>query len=150
MWLIGRKRPKVRKVEGRKRRFLNCKGNAAHQIAVRKKLNKSIDGLKFDETFLTEYSVKFRHRFVKFRHVNNFLKFVVDSGVGWCYNPRHSKHESTACRHSAASSTPPKASNPPSAESGLKNSATEDGFWYNTKKFLRVKVQYDIIARLLD
>ena len=128
MWLIGRKRPKARKVDWRKRRFLNCKGDAARQIAARKKLNKSIDGFKFDETFLTERSVKIRHRFVKFRHVNNFLKFVVDSGVGWCYNPRHSKHESTACRYSAASSTPPKASNATNGEDGWIGWAAKDSF----------------------
>ena len=103
MWLIGSKRPIARKVDWRKRRFLNCEGDAARQNAARKKLNKSIDGLKFDETFLTERSVKFRHRFVKFqrrsvkfRHVDIFQKLVVDSGGGRCYNPRHSKHGSRA------------------------------------------------------
>ena len=86
-------------------RFLSCEGVAVRQIAARKKQIKSIDRFKFDETFLTERSVKFehrfvkfRHRFVKFRHVNNFLKFVVDSGGAKCYNPRHSKHGLIAAR----------------------------------------------------
>jgi hypothetical protein len=86
-------------------RFLNSEGDAARQNVARKKLNKSIDWLKFDETFLTERSVKFEHRFiklrhrsVKFRHVHKFAKLCVEPRGGKCYNPRHTMHGLSAAR----------------------------------------------------
>jgi hypothetical protein len=93
-------------------RFLICEGVAVRQIAARKKQIKSIDRFKFDETFLTERSVKFRHRSVKFehrfiklrhrsvkfRHVHKFAKLCVEPRGGNCYNPRHTMHGLSAAR----------------------------------------------------
>ena len=86
-------------------RFLSCEGVAVRQIAARKKQIKSIDRFKFDETFLTERSVKFRHRsvkfehrFIKLRHMHKFAKLCVEPRGGKCYNPRHAMHGLSAAR----------------------------------------------------
>ena len=67
------------------------------------------------------------------------LSILVSTYIYRCVNDQNGESARVVkrgSRHSAASSTPPKASNPPTAGTASTNSATEDGFWYNLRIFM--------------